>query len=327
MRLLPADPLRRSAVLLALLSLSGPYFVYTHLFAPTVERGEAKRVRVARLEESNRQASAHEVAGERELEAAVGRYGEHIATLEGLIPAGGEVAVLLEAVSDYETRTGVEVTRMRPQPIEPGEFYDRWSYELDIRGSYHAIGSFLAGIASLARIVVPAAVAIMPEGGSGPAAEDDGGAVLAGLRIESYSLIGTEANRPAAQRSRGGGLVYEREVFAYPSRTRRNPFQPLPLSVEEGPDIEELTLLGIIRHRNPRASVLLMGTGIPSGLDGAGTSETVPLVAYRLRLGDVIGGARVVEIHDRRAVLETEGPEGMQRRVLHVPLAGEGRGS
>ena len=205
MSLLPTDPLKRSAVLLALLSLSGPYFVYTYLFAPAVGRAEEQRVRIARLEEWNRQASADAVVDEGDLEAAVGRYAEHIAALEGLIPAGGEVAVLLEAISDYETRTGVEVTRMRPQPIGPGEFYDRWSYELDIRGSYHAIGSFLAGIASLERIVVPTAVAITPEGESGLSAEDDGGAVLASLRIQSYVSIPRLPATTGGQSEKNGG--------------------------------------------------------------------------------------------------------------------------
>ena len=136
-----------------------------------------------------------------------------------------------------------------------------------------------------------------------------------------------EGELPAAQSSRGGGLVFEREVFTYPSRARRNPFQPLPVSVAEGPRVEELGLLGIIHHRDPRVSVLLMGTGMPSGRDGAVTTGAFPLETYRLRLGDVIGSARVVEIHERHVVVETEGPEGPERRVLHVPLASERKGS
>ncbi len=205
MNFLPTDPLRRSAVFIAFLSLSGQYFVYTYIHAPATERAGERRARIARLEGWNRQSAADGAAGEGDLEDRVGHYAEHIAALERLIPTDGEVAVLLEAVSEYETRTGVEVTTMRPQPIERGEFYDRWSYELGVRGSYHAIGSFMAGIASLDRIVVPTAVTIIPAGESGLSGEDDGGAVVASLRIQSYASIPRSPATPGDQPEESGG--------------------------------------------------------------------------------------------------------------------------
>ena len=205
MSFLPTDPLRRSAVFIAFLTLSGQYFVYTYLHAPATERAGEQQARIARLEQWNRQATADAVVGEGDLEDRVGQYAEHFAALERLIPAGGEVAVLLEAVSEYETRAGVEVTMMRPQPIERGEFYDRWSYELDIRGSYHAIGSFMTGIASLERIVVPTAVTIMPEGESDLSGGGNGGAVLASLRIQSYVSPPQSPATPGDQPEKSGG--------------------------------------------------------------------------------------------------------------------------
>ena len=205
MNFLPTDPVRRSAVFIAFLSLSSQYFVYTYLHAPATQRAGELRARIARLEGWNRQAAPDTAVGEGDLEDRVDHYAEHIAELERLIPAGGEVAALLEAVSEYETRTGVEVTMMRPQPMERGEFYDRWSYELGVRGSYHAIGSFMAGIASLDRIVVPTAVTIMPAGESGLSGEDDEGAVVASLRIQSYvSIPGSPATQGDQPEESGG---------------------------------------------------------------------------------------------------------------------------
>ena len=130
----------------------------------------------------------------------------------------------------------------------------------------------------------------------------------------------------AAQPPRGGGLVFEREVFAYPLRARRNPFQPLPVSTVEGPRFEELRLLGIIVHPDSRHSVVLIGTGPPSGRDGEEATGVFPLETYRLRLGDVIGSTRIVQIHERHVVVVMDGPEGPERRVLNVPLASEGKG-
>ena len=135
-----------------------------------------------------------------------------------------------------------------------------------------------------------------------------------------------EGAATAAQPPRGGGLVFEREVFAYPLRARRNPFQPLPVSTVEGPRFEELGLLGIIVHRDSRHSVVLIGTGPPSGRDGEEATGVFPLETYRLRLGDVIGSTRIVQIHERHVVVVMDGPEGPERRVLNVPLASEGKG-
>ena len=143
----------------------------------------------------------------------------------------------------------------------------------------------------------------------------------------AVGLPPNEAAPPAEPPPREGGLVFEREVFTYPLRARRNPFQPLPVSVAEGPRFEELGLLGIIHHRDPRGSVVLLGTGPPAGRDGVEATGVFPLETYRLRLGDVIGSTKIVQIHERHVVVELDGPEGSQRKVLHVPLASERKGS
>ena len=158
---------------------------------------------------------------------------------------------------------------------------------------------------------------LMAGGSAGASAQEAPGA----------GLPPSEGPPPAAQPLREGGLVFEREMFTYPLRARRNPFQPLPVSVAEGPRFEELGLLGIIHHRDPRGSVVLLGARPPSGRDGEEATGVVPLATYRLRLGDVIGSTRIVQIHERHVVVEMDGPEGPQRKVLRVPLASEGRES
>ena len=198
MNLLPADPMRKSAVLLAFLALSGVYFVHTYLYKPRAEAVEAQRTRLGQLEDRNRRAEAGAAMGGHTLEERLALYEEHIGRLERLIPANEEVAVLLEAISEEERRAGVEMTMMRPEPLEPGEFYDRWSYQLGVRGSYHAVGSFMTAIASLERIVAPTDVVITLDGtSSGDGGADDGG-VLASFRIQTY----VATSKPTAVRAR-----------------------------------------------------------------------------------------------------------------------------
>ena len=186
MSLLPSDPARRGAILCAFLAVSGLYFVHTYVSAPMVERSQSDRLRLERVEESNRGAARIAEQGDSELEERLAVYRDHIVRLEALIPADEEVAALLDAISDEERRAGVEMTMMRPEPVEPGDYYDRLSYQVTVRGGYHAVGSFMASIASLERIVAPGDLIITPVD---PPFGDDGeaaGTILASFRIRTY---------------------------------------------------------------------------------------------------------------------------------------------
>jgi len=186
MSLLPTDPVGRRAVLLACLALSGLYFTRTYVYVPTAEQVESTRFRLERLAEDNRSAGTGAAMGEPELEQRLALYQEHIDRLEKLIPANEEVAALLEAVSEEARQAGVEMTMMRPEPVEPGDYYNRLSYQVVVTGGYHPVGSFLTAIASLERIVAPGDLAITPRKLSGA---DDGaydGTVSASFRIRTY---------------------------------------------------------------------------------------------------------------------------------------------
>ena len=204
MSFLPTDPMRRGAILCAFLAVSGLYFAHAHLLAPANERAEAKRLRIERLEESQRRAREVAAMGDADLEERLELYRDHIARLETLIPANEEVAALLDAISDEERNAGVEMTMMRPEPVEPGDYYDRLSYVVTVRGRYHAVGSFLAAIASLERIVAPGDLVINPAGP--PAGGDDAGAgsILASFRIRTYIARPSPSDEPAGPPAENG---------------------------------------------------------------------------------------------------------------------------
>lgn len=82
-------------------------------------------------------------------------------------------------------------------------------------------------------------------------------------------------------------LVFEREVYDYPGRGRRDPFQPLT-SANAGPLFQDLTVQMIIHTGDPRTSLVAVSDA---------TSRV-----YRLRRGDSIGNATVVDIQPTRVV-------------------------
>lgn len=168
-------------MLAALLAVAAFYLFHARIHAPRVERADALEARLQAMRERNDRVAKLAAAGGGRLEERLARYERHIARLETLIPASGEVAQLLEAVSREERRASVEVTMMRPQPGAAEESYERRSYELAVEGRYHAVGAFLAGVASLERIVVPDNVAMAPLPDS-----ETGSEVLATLQIRTY---------------------------------------------------------------------------------------------------------------------------------------------
>ena len=106
-------------------------------------------------------------------------------------------------------------------------------------------------------------------------------------------------------------LVFDREVYAYPTGGRRDPFQPLTSS-DAGPLFEELALRMIIFAPNPRESLVLV--------------EDVTNKVHRLRRGDRVGNATVVDI-GRTRVLFSINEFGVYRQgVLELkPTQGASR--
>lgn len=187
MKLLPAEPRRRRAALAAALALCAAYSVHHYVYAPAKREADAARARLEELRDRNRRADVATAEGTAALDRRLALYERHISDLEKLIPASEEVPALLAAVSAEERRAGVEVVAMRPEPPEPGEFYQRRSYELRVEGGYHQVGAFMTAIASLERIVAPTDVSIVPAVSPGPGS---GGLVVASFWIRTYSRGG-----------------------------------------------------------------------------------------------------------------------------------------
>ena len=101
-------------------------------------------------------------------------------------------------------------------------------------------------------------------------------------------------------------LVFEREVFQYPTYQRRNPFRPLVGNQGNGPRFEQVTLRGIIWSAEPRRSVALFGMGGARGGPAPAADTTGAPTTKRLRVGESWGNMRVVEIQKDRVIVAVE---------------------
>lgn len=104
-------------------------------------------------------------------------------------------------------------------------------------------------------------------------------------------------------------LVYEREVFSYEDRSRRDPFRPLTDGDAIGPRYEDLTLQGVIYSTGRGQSLALIG-------DATGR-------VYRVRVGDRVGNSRVLEIGPLRVVLAVENFGVVRHAMLELQQRGE----
>ena len=197
MSILPGDSLRRSAVLIALLALSVVYFIYTYMYVAREQQADDIRLRLDDLGTRSHPVRSKGSLDQSELERRIEMYEAHLVRLEDLIPSNEEVASLLEAISVQEAIAGVEVTMLRPEPPETGELYDRWSYEMAVKGGYHAIGSFLTAVASLERIMAPADLVLDVGPISNVEQAGPESAIVARFRIRTYVIPLARTTEPS----------------------------------------------------------------------------------------------------------------------------------
>jgi len=113
-------------------------------------------------------------------------------------------------------------------------------------------------------------------------------------------------------------LVFEREIFVYPSYERRNPFTSLMEGSRTGPRFEELQLIGVVLSTNPENSIAVFGPSTRAGVQGTGG------MSYRVRRGDTLGNIRILEIQQTRVVVAVEEFGLTEQRIMELRRPGQG---
>jgi len=147
------EQLMVSVAVIALL-LAGAYWYF--MYQPERENLAAVAMRVDSLEARNRQARVDMARGTAEQFASeAAAYEENLKLMRMLVPTGNEVPVLIEDVSTAARRVGLDLAKIEPSPVIPGEQFDTYRYQLGVVGGYHAISQFMSNIGSLSRIMAP----------------------------------------------------------------------------------------------------------------------------------------------------------------------------
>jgi hypothetical protein len=100
-------------------------------------------------------------------------------------------------------------------------------------------------------------------------------------------------------------LVLEREVFHYPGRNRRDPFVALSRLAAAGPQFADMSVRMIVFSEIPGESLAVI-------------RDDNTRRSYRLRRGDVLGDATIVEIGRSRVVFSVDNLGVRRRETLEL---------
>jgi hypothetical protein len=123
-------------------------------------------------------------------------------------------------------------------------------------------------------------------------------------------LLAASAPELAAQDAPPAGpreeprLVFERESFSYPTGGRRDPFGAINRRDDVGPMFEDLKLSMIIIDEVPGRSLVVL-------TDSRNRR-------YRLRRGEVVGDATVVDISPTRVVFSVQNLGARRQEILEL---------
>jgi len=145
-------------LLLAILLSGGALGVYffTNLLPFTFPRGSA---RIAELKSTFEQKSA-ELARARASVADLPRFEAEYEQLHQrwelaseLLPADRQLPTLLRKITLAGQQTGITFTLFRPAAMKPSDYHTEMPINVAVSGDYHAVGSFLAELSNMRRIV------------------------------------------------------------------------------------------------------------------------------------------------------------------------------
>jgi type IV pilus assembly protein PilO len=138
------------------------YFMYLR---DVISRRDALRTEVAQLEAS--------VAQGRAVASQVERYKEEIAQLEirlkelrSILPSEKETPQVLKSVQTMARLSNLNIMKFFPQPVVNRAFYSDWPIQIDVQGSYDALGLFFEKISKAQRIINVDSLAVRGIAGS-----------------------------------------------------------------------------------------------------------------------------------------------------------------
>jgi type IV pilus assembly protein PilO len=210
MALLPSNQRDQTLFLIAFLGVIGAGAYWYFVFSPKQETIGTLAAHVDTLDAGNQRAKAQLARGDvATIRAESERLRANLELLRSLVPAGNEVAALVDQVSTAARRVGLEIGYIEPETPIQGEQFDTYRYKLRVNGNYHQIGEFLTGVASMTRIVAPLGLQLQLSGAPNAKSSPDKVLLQASFQIQAYAVKTSQSDNgsgapPPAKPARKG---------------------------------------------------------------------------------------------------------------------------
>lgn len=109
-----------------------------------------------------------------------------------LLPIDRQSAGLLRKITLAGQQTGVQFVMFKPAPTKDQTYYTEMPVDVVVQGGYHQVGSFLAELANMRRIVTVSTIKL-----SVAQSNDAGATTSAAFNASAYSLNSTPTAAPA----------------------------------------------------------------------------------------------------------------------------------
>lgn len=169
MALLPEDPRSQVKLLIVIVVVAAGALYYNFLHRPGGLELIELTDRVETLETQNQLAEAR-IGNLQRLRDELAETERQLRVLERLVPGNAEVPEIYEAIAtEAQTRNLrlLSIEPLAPSAADSAGGLMRQEWALVMEGGYHAIGQFLANVASFDRIVRPRVNEISPAGTTG----------------------------------------------------------------------------------------------------------------------------------------------------------------
>lgn len=132
-----------------------------------------------------------------------------------LLPANKELPTLLRKVTLAAEETGCRFVSFRPGAARTEQYYSEMPMQISITGDYHAVGSFLAELANMRRIITVSGVHLKPTAKAGSNNNNDNGTTTAEFTASAFSLNSASSafsdptSRPDAAKKEGSSNAHK----------------------------------------------------------------------------------------------------------------------
>jgi Tfp pilus assembly protein PilO len=164
MALLPQDQRHQSMLLIVIVSIAAAALYYVYVFRPGGDELIELTEQAEDLELQNELAEA-QIGDLQRLRDRLSYAEEQFTLLQRLVPSGAEVPAIYEAIATQTQALNLRLINVEPLPPVDADSSGtllRQEWQMEVEGEYHAVGTFLARVASFDRIVRPRVTQIVP---------------------------------------------------------------------------------------------------------------------------------------------------------------------